>query len=137
MPASQNKRILQEAFAALESGDGKPFVDCMADDFAWTVMGTTPWSRTYSGKAAVQRELMAPLFSQFAERYTNRAIRFIAEDDYVVVQCQGRVTTKSGHAYNNDYCYICRFSDGRMVALTEYLDTALVEKALTPPLSRA
>jgi ketosteroid isomerase-like protein len=133
MSSTENKRILQAAFAALETGDGTLFGDCMADDFTWTIIGTTPWSRTYSGKSVVQRELFRPLFAQFAGRYTNRAIRFIAEDDYVVVEYRGNVTTKSGHAYNNSYCYICRFSNGKMVELTEYLDTALVEKALTPP----
>ncbi|HTC30770.1 MAG TPA: nuclear transport factor 2 family protein [Candidatus Acidoferrum sp.] len=128
-----NKQILQDAFTALEAGDGKPFFDCMDDEFSWTIIGTTPWSRTYLGKAEVQRELFRPLFAQFADRYTNRALRFIAEDDYVVIECRGQSTTKSGHAYNNSYCYVCRFADGKMVELTEYLDTALVEKALLPP----
>jgi uncharacterized protein len=128
-----NKQILQDAFASLATGDGKPFLDCMADDFSWTIIGTTPWSRTYAGKTAVQRELFRPLFAQFADRYINRALRFIAEDDYVVVECRGQSTTKSGNAYNNSYCYVCRFANGQMVELTEYLDTALVEKALAPP----
>jgi hypothetical protein len=133
MAAADNKRILQAAFAALETGDGRPFGECMADDISWTIIGTTPWSRTYSGKTVVQRELLRPLFAQFSDRYTNRALRFIAEDDYVVVECRGQSTTKSGQAYNNSYCYVCRFANGQMVELTEYLDTALVEKALAPP----
>ncbi len=133
MTSADNKRLLQEAFAALERGDGKPFVDCMADEFTWTIMGTTPWSRAYSGKAAVRDELFKPLFAQFADRYSNTALSFVAEDDTVVVECRGRVTTRSGEPYNNAYCYICRFSQGRMVGLTEYLDTALVERVLEPP----
>jgi ketosteroid isomerase-like protein len=133
MPAPANKSILQEAFAALATGDGRAFLACMADDFAWTVHGTTPWSRTYAGKAVVQRELLGPLLAQFAGRYTNTALRFIAEDDLVAVECRGQVTTRSGQAYNNAYCYVCRFAGGRMVELTEYLDTALVERVLAPP----
>lgn len=69
--SADNKRLLQAAFAALERGDGKPFIDCMADEFTWRIMGTTPWSRTYSGKAAVRDELFKPLFAQFADRYSN------------------------------------------------------------------
>jgi uncharacterized protein len=133
MAAAENKRILQAAFAALATGDGKPFGDCMAENFTWTIIGTTPWSRTYAGKDVVRAELLRPLFAQFADRYTNRALRFIAEDDYVVVECRGQVTTKSGQPYNNSYCYVCRFVNSQMVELTEYLDTALVEKALAPP----
>jgi uncharacterized protein len=74
--------------------------------------------------------LLSPLLSLFADQYTNTAHRFIAEDDYVVVECRGRVTTKSGAPYNNTYCWICRFADGKLQELTEYLDTELVTAAL-------
>jgi len=33
MGATDNKRLLQTIFAALAAGDGKPFLDSMADDF--------------------------------------------------------------------------------------------------------
>jgi ketosteroid isomerase-like protein len=74
----------------------------------------------------VLKELMAPLFANFADQYRNTAQRFIAEDDYVVVECRGEVTTKSGKPYNNTYCYVCRISDGKLKELTEYMDTQLV-----------
>lgn len=133
MSAIENKQLMQKVFAELAKGNGKPFVDSMADDFRWTITGTTPWSKTYDGKQAVLKDLMQPLFSQFADRYTNTAQRFIAEDDYVVVECHGRVTTKSGKPYNNTYCYVCRITGGKMRELTEYLDTQLVATALADP----
>ena len=133
MSAAANKQLMQQVFAELAKGNGKPFVDAMADDFRWTITGTTPWSKTYDGKQTVLNDLMQPLFSQFADRYTNTAQRFIAEDDYVVVECRGRVTTKAGKPYNNAYCYVCRMAGGKMRELTEYLDTALVATALADP----
>ena len=124
---------MQRIFAELEKGNGRPFADAMADDFSWTITGNSPWSKTFAGKQAVLNDLMKPLFSQFAGKYTNRAQRFIAEDDFVVVECRGNVMTKAGKPYNNTYCYICRFKDGKLHELTEYLDTQLVAEALTPP----
>lgn len=126
MSAAENKQLLQQVFAELAEGNSKPFVDSWADDFCWTVTGTTRWSKTYHGKDVVMRELMQPLFSNFASKYRNTAQRFIAEDDYVVVECRGEVTTKSGKPYNNTYCYICRLEGGELKELTEYLDTLLV-----------
>jgi ketosteroid isomerase-like protein len=41
--------------------------------------------------------------------------------------------TKSGKAYNNEYCSVIRFADGKMRELTEYFDTELVRAALQPP----
>ena len=130
MTAAENKALLKSAFDAMASGDSKPFVALWADEFTWTITGNTSWSRSYRGKEAVLRDLMAPLFASFAARYTNRATRFIAEDDMVVVECRGHVTTKSGQPYNNTYCYVCRMAGGKLVELTEYLDTELVAKAL-------
>lgn len=128
--AQANKQLLQDIFAELANGNGKPFVDAMAEDFCWIMTGTTSWSGTYRGKETVRREVLAPLFARFATRYTNTAQRFIAEDDYVVVECRGSVMTKSGTPYNNAYCYVCRLADGRLKELTEYFDTELVTAAL-------
>jgi uncharacterized protein len=130
MSAAENKQLMQNIFSELSKGNGKPFVESLADDFCWTITGSTKWSRTYRGKQEVVAELLRPLFAQFADQYTNTAHRFIAEDDYVVVECRGRVTTKSGKPYNNTYCWVCRVADGKLHELTEYLDTELVTAAL-------
>ena len=133
MSAQENKKIMQRAMDALAKGDGRPFLEAMADDVTWIISGEGPWSRTWRGKEALRRDLFAPLFAQFDGLYTNRAIRIIAEDDIVVVECRGKARTKRGQDYNNRYCYVCRFEAGKLVELTEYMDTALVDRVLTPP----
>ncbi len=42
MSAAENKQLMQQVFAELAKENGKPFVDLMADDFRWTITGTTP-----------------------------------------------------------------------------------------------
>lgn len=133
MGAAENKQLMQHIFAELSKGNGKAFVESLADDFCWTVTGTTKWSKTYRGKQAVLTELLGPLFSKFADQYTNTAHRFIAEDDYVVVECRGHVTTKTGVPYNNSYCWVCRIAEGKLQELTEYMDTELITMALGDP----
>ena len=66
---THNKQLMQDIFAELAKGNGKPFVDSMADDFRWIIPGTSSWSRTWSGKRAVLDELMRPLFARFADTY--------------------------------------------------------------------
>jgi uncharacterized protein len=128
--ATENKQLMQNIFSELSKGNGVPFVESLADDICWTIIGSTKFSGTYRGKQAVLDELLRPLFARFADQYTNTAHRFIAEDDYVVVECRGRVTTKSGAPYNNTYCWVCHIADGKLQELTEYLDTELVTAAL-------
>ncbi len=128
-----NRQRLQRIMAELDKGNGKPFVDAMADDFCWTIPGDTPWSRTYSGKQAVVSELLQPLYAQFVLPYISTTRSIMADGDKVVVEFQGRVTTKAGKAYNNRYCYVFRMEGGQMKELMEYLDTALVNAALQAP----
>ena len=133
MSAIENKRFIQGIHAELAKGNGKPFVDSLADDFRWIMKGRTAWSRTYTGKRVVRDELFQPLYAQFEGRYINVAERFIAEDDLVVVQCRGDVALRSGKRYANEYCFVYRLADAKVVELTEYLDTALVDEALEAP----
>jgi ketosteroid isomerase-like protein len=134
--AAENKRLMQEIFSELAAGRAQPFREAMAEDFCWTIIGSTEWSGSYQGKRAVLDDLMAPLFAQFADSYTNTAERFIAEGDHVVVQCRGRVTTKGGAPYNNAYCYVCRLAGGKLQEVVEYCDTQLIATALDPPPAR-
>jgi len=134
MNPEDNKRTMQAIFAELEKGNGQPFVEAMRDDFDWKISGQGPWGRTWRGKAAVRGDLFRPLFAQFEGTYRNAASRCVAEGDTVVVECKGNVATKAGKRYDNDYCYVCRFAeDGKLVALTEYMDTALAEGVLDCP----
>lgn len=133
MTPSENKQRMQAICGELEKGNGQPFVDAMADDFRWYMIGTTPWSGTYDGKNDVRTRLLQPLMAQFSGRYTNTASRFVAEDDLVVVECRGQVTTRGGDPYCNTYCWICRFDGGELKELTEYMDTQLVADVLGSP----
>ncbi len=133
MNASDNKRIMQGVFDELAKGNGRPFGELMAEDFCWHITGTTPWSRSYRGRETVRKELLEPLYAQFAGPYTNTAQRILADEDCVVVECRGKVSTTAGKRYDNTYCFVIRMEDGRMKELTEYLDTQLVATALQPP----
>jgi hypothetical protein len=130
---ADNKQLMQRVFAELASGNGQPCMDALASDARWTVIGTSPWSRTYDGKQAITDELMRPLFRQFASQYKARAVRIVAEDHLVVVEARGEATTKSRKPYNQTYCYVFQLTDGKVRELTEYLDTDLVNQVLETP----
>jgi hypothetical protein len=130
MGATENKQLMHHIFAELSQGNSEPFVGSMADDFRWTVTGTTKWSRTYVGKQSVLTELFGPLRARINGRIRTTALRMIAEGDYVVVEAWGSNTTKSGVPYNNHYCFVFRLSDNQLKEVTEYLDTELVTAAL-------
>jgi hypothetical protein len=65
MSDARNNALLQHAFEETAKGNGRPFVEALADDVRWTIIGTTAWSRIYEGTRAVVSELLAPLAEQF------------------------------------------------------------------------
>jgi ketosteroid isomerase-like protein len=131
MSVADNKRLLETIFSQLALGNSRPFVEAMADEFSWTVTGTTKWSKKYAGKTVVLSELFGTLSSRMNGRIKTIPDRLIAEDDHVVVEAHGSNTTKSGKPYNNRYCFVFRVSDGKLKEVTEYLDTELVSSALS------
>ena len=42
--AAENKQLMQRVFAELAEGNGQPFMDALAEDARWTVIGSCPWS---------------------------------------------------------------------------------------------
>ena len=134
MTPTENKALVQNIMDARSRRDHAPFIAAMADDFVWRIIGTTAWSGEYVGKADVCERLLKPLYAQFAAPSRITPTRILADGDYVAVQCHGDATTVSGERYANTYCFIIRIEAGQLRELTEYMDTALVERVLQPPI---
>ncbi len=130
MGAKENKQLMQQIFEELSKGNSELFVASMADDFRWTVTGTTKWSKTYMGKQSVLGELLGPLRARINGRIKTTAHRLIAEDDCVVVEARGSNTTNRGVPYNNNYCFVFRLAGNQLKEVTEYCDTELVTAVL-------
>ena len=133
MTSQDNKAVLVAVFAETAKGNGRPFLDALADDVQWTIIGTTAWSRTYVGKSSVISDLLRPLGRQLGGPSIIAATNFVAEGDVVVVQGTGHNQTTSGKRYENSYCWVIRMRDGKMSELTEYADTQLIASALSAP----
>jgi ketosteroid isomerase-like protein len=127
------RKHLEFIFSATARGDWKFFVDALAEDAEWTVIGSTGWSKTYRGKSQILSDLFAPLRRVLAPPRTSHAVFMIAEGNMVAVQGQGRNTTRDGRKYENTYCWIFAFRDGQVAAVTEYADTELMRSVLGEP----
>jgi uncharacterized protein len=132
MAATENKELLQGIFDQLAHGDASGMRRAMAADFRWVFPGGWTWSGTWEPRQAVLDEMLRPLMAQFAS-YRSEATSILADGDRVVVEARAQATTHRGEAYNQAYCYVFRVADGQLAEVTEYCDTALVERVLDPP----
>jgi ketosteroid isomerase-like protein len=133
MTPAENKAIVQNIMEARSRGDRAPFLAAMADDFVWRIIGSTAWSGVYVGKTDVCERLLKQLYAQFTSPTRITPTRILADGDYVVVECHGDAVTIAGEPYRNSYCFVINMAAGQMREITEYMDTALVERVLRPP----
>ena len=129
MGAAENKALIQNMFNELSKGNPQAFLDSMADNVKFTIIGTTKFSGTFIGKQEIVGKVLQPLGSQLEGGLTITPDNFIAEGDFVAMQARGKSNTKSGGTYNNTYCQVFRVTNGKVQEMTEYLDTELVTKA--------
>jgi len=126
MSTAENKQLIRDAFAAWARGDGAAFFNLLAPDVRWTVIGSTPVSRTYTSRDAFLEGAAKPLTGKLAGPIVPTVRDIIAEDDKVVLQWEGRSSGKNGAIYNQTYCWVMRMADGKVREGTAYLDTELI-----------
>jgi len=130
MAESDNKRLLEHIYVEISRGNLDPLLTSLAADVVWTIIGTTQLSGTYRGKQDVIDNMVRRLGERLDGHVRFTFEPFIAEDDYVVMRARGRGRAKSGRPYNNTYCIVAQVSDGRIHAMTDYVDTELITSAL-------
>ena len=126
MGAAENKKAVQDAFAAWSRGDGGAFFKLLAEDVRWTVIGSTAVSRTYTSRQAFLDGAVRPLSEKISGAIQPTVRDLVAEGDKVVVQWDGRAVGKNGTLYNQTYCWVMRLENGLVREGTAYLDTELI-----------
>ena len=91
MSAAENKKLIQDVFAAWARGDGAAFFNILADDVRWTVIGSCPVSRTYTSKQQFFEGATKPLSAKLAGQIQPTVRNVLAEGDQVVVDGQDRL----------------------------------------------
>jgi uncharacterized protein len=132
MTLTNNKQIVRTFYESANLGDMETCMGQLADDVTWTNIGSTRYSGTFRGKGDLVTRLLQPVFGQLQAGITSAVDTMIAEGDFVVVQSRGKAETKDGRPYNNTYCHVFRIRGGKIVEVTEYLDTELASAVLGP-----
>jgi uncharacterized protein len=130
MNAKANKLIMQGLFEAMARGDRTAYHEALHPDVVMQVMGSSSWSQTVRGKAKVLDLFFCHVSSRLSKRNPTKPSRFLADDDWVVVEAKGDMIALDGRPYENDYCLHYRIKDGKIIEMKEYNDTVLCEDRL-------
>ena len=121
---------VRSLFANLENRRTDVFFDHVAENVTWTVMGTHPLAGTYHTKDDFLAHTFARLNKLLKEGVILRVTNLLVDGDTAVVELQSLSTALNGKPFNNTYCWIVRFSNGTIVEVRAYLDSALVQQLI-------
>ena len=121
---------VRSLFANLENGRTDVFFDHVAEDVNWTVMGAHPLAGTYRTKDDFLAHTFARLNKLLKEGVVLRVTNLLVDRDTAAVELQSLSTALNGKPFNNRYCWIVRFSNGTIVEVRAYLDSALVQQLI-------
>lgn len=123
----QDREIVHEAFERWRRSEGGPF-ELLADDAQWTIVGSSPMSRTYGSKRQFMDEVITPFNARLSRPLVPAVRRIYSDGDTVIVLFDAAATAKDGLPYRNTYAWFLRMRDGRIASATAFFDTRLFDE---------
>ena len=129
-----NIALIERYYQSLHDGDMEQLAALHSDDVAFNMLGSTPVSGRWEGRAECFGPVVAdgvlgklkPGHFQFANKW-----RIMCADDHRVVGImQGGGPGLNGEQYDQTYCQVFTITNGAISELHEFYDTALVELVL-------
>lgn len=120
------EQYVSQIFERLECGDSEAFFESVADDVDWTVMGTHPLAGHYRNKADFIAGTFAKLAPLLSGGVQLRVQHLHVAANQATVELRSMATAKNGMRFDNRYCWVMCFEEGRIVKVRAYLDSAMV-----------
>jgi uncharacterized protein len=134
--ALDNKALVQASFERWKNGTGSPF-DLLAPDAEWTIVGSSPLSRTYQSKQEFLDKVVGPFFARMAKPLVPTIRGLYADGDMVIIFFDGAATAKDGLPYNNTYTWYFQMKAGQVIKAIVFFDTRKFDEFLEPRVADA
>jgi hypothetical protein len=125
----RNKAIVRQAFETWRAG-GNVFETLLVPDVVWTIHGSGPVAGTYLGLQNFIQNASVPLVSRLATPILPDVRSIMADGDKVSIRFDGSATTTSGAPYRNQFVWIFRMVDGRVVEAEAFLDLVAYQQVV-------
>jgi|TARA_B110000438_G_scaffold139365_1_gene134657 hypothetical protein len=120
-------------FEAVGAGDLERAFEYTTKDVTFTPIGTHPViGKEFRGKEDILQNCWMYVFEHLTEAGVPTVIKGSAFGKGIgFIEFSGSGQGRSGMPYNNVYCHIYRYEGEKICAISEYLDTDLVNKLLS------
>ncbi|WP_324132383.1 nuclear transport factor 2 family protein [Bosea sp. (in: a-proteobacteria)] len=125
----RNKEVVRQAFETWRAG-GNVFETLLVPDVVWTIHGSGPVAGTYRGLQNFIQNASVPLVSRLTTPILPDVRSIMADGDIVSIRFDGSATTTSGAPYRNQFVWIFRMVDGRVVEAEAFLDLVAYQQVV-------
>ena len=127
------KEYVAKVFLLLEQGDLDGYLERYVDEnVKWTITGTNVLAGTYHSRHEFVDRAIAALKKALQGDIKMRIHHIYVDGDTAIVEMQSIAQAQKGHAYDNQYVWIQRFCQGKIVEARVYYDDVLVNKTIDP-----
>jgi ketosteroid isomerase-like protein len=117
-----NKALVQASFDRWRAGTGGPF-ELLAPDASWTIVGSSPLSKTYPNRQAFLDEVINPFNARMATPLVPSVRGLYADGDMVIILFDAAATTKDNQPYRNTYSWYFRMKNAQVISAIAFFDT--------------
>jgi uncharacterized protein len=117
-----NKALVQASFDRWKSGTGGPF-DLLAPDAEWTIVGSSPLSKTYHSKKEFLDDVINPFKARMSTPLVPTVRGIYADGDTVIILFDAAATVRDGKPYHNTYTWYFQMRDAQIVKAIAFFDT--------------
>jgi ketosteroid isomerase-like protein len=117
----QNKELAKQLIDALSRADADAIAELYAEDFTLWTAGSLPFSGTKTRDVALAG--VPQVLGMFPQGLEFEIVAMTAEGERVAIEAISRGKHASGLDYANQYHFLMRARDGKVVEFKEYMDT--------------
>jgi ketosteroid isomerase-like protein len=130
MEQSNNKKLIQEFVAAMQTSNVEKLKTMITDDFSWWIIGKPEYLVT-AGEH--DKDYFLGFFKGtelFPEGPEFTIVSMIAEDNKVATEATFKAKTAMGTYYKNYYHFLFTLENGKVKRMKEYMDTFSAKRLL-------
>jgi uncharacterized protein len=117
-----NKTLVKASFDRWKNGTGGPF-ELLASDVEWTIVGTSPLSKTYHSKQEFLDVVINPFNARMEKPLTPEVHGIYSDGDTVIILFDASATVCDGKPYHNTYSWFLQMRNGQVAKAVAFFDT--------------
>ena len=118
----RNKALVAASFKRWVDGSGSPF-ELLLPEAEWTIVGSSPLSKTYRGTQAFLDEVIQPFNARMRTPLVPTVRGIYADGDMVITLFDAAATAADGLPYRNTYTWYFSMRDGKVTTVIAFFDT--------------